>query len=167
MGTAPSRKNNCIIIFAAEFFCVGCPHMMGGDSARQSARHWVIQFLHGATSITGIVGDRRSRYLIRQRSTTPNTSDFTQLFLSSPFPYFAQLFATHSTWTSDKISNKLAPIRHTREVIISYIAAHVAYRLCGHSHTSDSAYGGLGYPKERICGQRASLRNSFVQFIYV
>ena len=155
------EKNNCIIIFAAEFFCVGCPHMMGGDSARQSARHWVIQFLHGAMAITGIVRDRRSRYLIRhgRRATTPNTSDFTQLFLSSPFPHFAQSFATHSAWTSDKIGNKfyryLPYVRSHHIVHCSPLCLQIMWTF----PYERQCVWGIRLPQGKICGHRASLHN--------
>lgn len=80
------KKNNCIIIFAAEFFCVGCPHMMGGDSARQSVRYWGDQSLCDTMVITGIVGDRRMCYLIVQLHMPPPRSKNAHQIFMSPFP---------------------------------------------------------------------------------
>ena len=106
--------------------------MIGNGSIRPPARYYVVQLLYGATSITGIVGDRRLRYLIRhgRRATTPNTSDFTQLFpllsLLSPnyLPHIAHGRAT-------KQVTYLPRICHSLGMYGLYIAAHFACRKSG------------------------------------
>lgn len=107
---------------------------------------WGDQSLCDAMAIIGIVGDRRMCYLIVQLHMPPTTIQKRTSNFHVPVPLISPNYSPHIiSWPSDKISNKLAHICHTSEVIISYIAAYFACRLSGQTHTSDSAYGGLGY----------------------
>ena len=116
--------------------------MIGNGSIRPSARYWGDQSLCDAMTITGIVRDRRTCYRIRhgRRATTPNTSDFTQLFpllsLLSPNP---SPHITHCQAT--KQVTYLPRICHSLGMYGLYITAASACRLFGHFHTSDSVYG--------------------------
>ena len=75
------------------------------------------------------------------------------LILPNPSPHITHCQAT-------KQVTYLPRICHSLGMYGLYITALSACRLCGHSHTSDSVYGGLGYPDDCRVVQWAELNHT-------
>ncbi len=63
------------------------------------------------------------------------------------FPLSCQSYAMSWCVSSDKRVTNLPSLCHTIKSVVLYIAARSARRLSEQTHTSDSVYGGLGYPE--------------------